>query len=45
MIDQSVTYVDKDVVFCDQGHPGVYISVPETGFVYCLYCNKKFQRK
>lgn len=45
MIDTSITYVDDVKVFCNDGHPGVYISIPEEGYVQCQYCNRKFQRK
>ena len=44
-MEQEFNYVDSNVVFCDDGHPGVYISIPDKGFVYCQYCNKKYGRK
>ena len=47
-MEQQINYVDSNVVFCDDGHPGVYINninIPDKGFVYCQYCNKKYGRK
>ena len=45
--DDTVIYVETATVFCDGGkgalgHPGVYLTIGDTGDVSCAYCGRLF---
>ena len=45
--DEDIIYVETATVFCDGGkgalgHPGVYLTIGDTGDVPCPYCGRCF---
>ncbi len=43
----EVFVVDTPRVFCDgpegpSGHPRVYYTIPEEGYIDCMYCDRRF---